>query len=667
MKYLLICAAWLILPFHAQAQSVAVGWETYYAQLMALDGESLEAEEDTYEQLAELHAHPIDLNTATRDDLERIPFLSETQVEELAAYIGQSRGMRTVAELSLIESLDATRRALLPYFITLSNEEPARRFPPFKTLLRKGTHTLTAQANVPFYDRRGDQAGYLGPKYRHGLRYTFQYGKYLQAGLTGAQDAGEPFFCGRNRWGYDHYSFYVTLRDVSRHLKTVAVGRYRVRTGLGLAVNNDVSFGKQMATAGLFRTGSVVKPHASRSAWNYLQGGAATVALSEEVAVSAFFSWRKIDATLTSDGEGIATLLQSGYHRTEREMQKKDNAAQTTAGGHVAWRRGGFHMGATGVWTRFDKPLKPNTAQGYRRYYPAGETHWNASVDYGYTNGRLTVSGETATGGCHAVATLNAVAFRPIPTLTVTAIQRFYGYKYYTLTGQSLAEGGRVQNESGVMAGLDWSVGDAWTLTAYTDYAYFPWEKYQAHTSSHSWDNFLQTTYRRGAWLFAARYRLRTRTKDDETKTRMIGETTQRARLSATYTAPSWTLRTQADAVRSDYKRRSQGYMLTETATWHGFGRVQLTALAGYFHTDDYASRVYVYERGPVYSFSFPAFYGRGFRYSLFLRADVSKRLMAIAKLGVTDYLDRDHISSGLQQIDRSSKTDLELQVRVKW
>ena len=38
---------------------------------------------------------------------------------------------------------------------------------------------------------------------------------------------------------------------------------------------------------------------------------------------------------------------------------------------------------------------------------------------------------------------------------------------------------------------------------------------------------------------------------------------------------------------------------------------------------------------------------------------------MLIAKIGVTDYLDRDHISSGLQQINHSSQTDADIQ--MKW
>lgn len=87
----------------------------------------------------------------------------------------------------------------------------------------------------------------------------------------------------------------------------------------------------------------------------------------------------------------------------------------------------------------------------------------------------------------------------------------------------------------------------------------------------------------------------------------------------------------------------------------------------GYFRTDDYASRIYSYERGPLYSFSFPAYYGRGIRYAVFARADISKALMVIVKVGTTDYFDRNHISTGQQMIAASSQTDMELQLRWKF
>lgn len=88
-------------------------------------------------------------------------------------------------------------------------------------------------------------------------------------------------------------------------------------------------------------------------------------------------------------------------------------------------------------------------------------------------------------------------------------------------------------------------------------------------------------------------------------------------------------------------------------------------ALCGYFHTDDYLSRIYVYERSTLYNFSFPSFFGEGIRYAMIAQVKVIPRLTFIVKLATTDYFDRNAIGSGLQQIDHSSQTDLTLQ--LKW
>ena len=107
--------------------------------------------------------------------------------------------------------------------------------------------------------------------------------------------------------------------------------------------------------------------------------------------------------------------------------------------------------------------------------------------------------------------------------------------------------------------------------------------------------------------------------------------------------------------------------MFTETGTWQPAAWLSLTATAGYFHTADFSSRIYVYERGPLYAFCFPTFYGRGVRCGLFARADLSRCLMLILRSATTRYFDRDTIASGLQQISSSTMSDLDVQLRWKF
>jgi hypothetical protein len=139
-----------------------------------------------------------------------------------------------------------------------------------------------------------------------------------------------------------------------------------------------------------------------------------------------------------------------------------------------------------------------------------------------------------------------------------------------------------------------------------------------------------------------------------------------RARFRFSFNDDRWNLRTQFDFVSSSYNDKSNGYMISQNIACAAFHRLSLYGNIGYFNTDDYASRVYTYEHSMLYSFSFPSYFGEGIRYAIGTKIDISRNIIAEAKFGTTKYFDRSCIGSGLSQINKSYKNDLELQLRVK-
>ncbi len=639
-------------------------WEQYLDELSETEDFESTTWEQYYDVLAEYAEQPMNINTATREDLKRLPFLGDQQIEDILAYIYQYGEMKSMGELAMISSLNWYQHKLLEIF-TYPGEIPRRKYPTLKDILRYGKNEVVAAVKVPFYDRKGDIEGYQGYKYKHWIRYKFHYGDYVKFGILGSQDAGEPFFSGVNNHGYDFYSFYLQVRKLG-WLKNLTVGRYRLKMGLGLVINNNFSLGKTNTLTSLGSSSNTISVHSSRSQGNYLQGAAATVTLFKGLDLTAFVSYRKIDATLTNDDTAIATVVTSGYHRTETEIKKKDNSSQTMAGGNLNYSNNGFHVGVTGLYTSYDKPLQPSKTSLYKQYYAEGNGFWNMSVDYGYMNHRLAIHGETATGDCGAIATINTASYLLTSDLSLIALQRFYSYKYYAIFGNSFSEGSSVQDESGFYLGANWTISPKLSLFAYTDIAYFPWPKYQAAASSHSWDSMLSATYHPGAFTIFARYRLKRREKDNDDKTALIYKDDHKGRLSVGYTSSHLTAKVQYDASFCQYKENSFGWMTSGNLGYNNRW-LQVNGSIGYFHTKDYNSRVYSYEPGILYTFSSSSFYGEGIRYAFRIRTDIGKHWMLIAKIGVTDYFDRDHISSSYQQIDKSSQTDLDVQLRWKF
>ena len=654
---------WLLLATGAMAQNQRP-WEQYLNEVMTVEDAGSTAWEQTYELLCELEQHPLNINHATREQLEELPFLSAQQVEGIMAYLWRYGRMESLGELMMISELDYPQRRLLTYFIYVDEQESAndrQPLPSLRNIAKYGHHELIATGRVPFYERKGDNEGYLGSKYRHWLRYQFTYGDQVKAGVVGAQDAGEPFVANKNKTGYDYYSLYVQLRNIGR-VESLVLGNYRVSMGMGLVMNNSFSLGKLAMLQNLGRSTYTLRAHSSRSV-SSLFGAASTIDLGRNLKLTAFASYSPADATLNKDGT-VSTILDTDYHRTEMEMRKKHNLHLLKTGGSLRYNAHGLRLGVNTLYTHLDRTLKPNTSTLYRRHYPQGSDFLNLSLDYGYATPRWSLSGETATDRKGHLATINSVGLRLSDVASLMLLQRFYSYAYTSLDAQCFSDGGKVQNESGIYLGWTWQPSQTFRLNAYTDYAYFAWARYQVSQSSYSWDNLLQATWQKHNWTLIGRYRFRLRQKDGEDKKTLINQLEHRGRLGIDYAGShGLTGRLQIDGCRV---QEAWGAMvsssLSYTRQW-----LRLNAGAGYFHTDNYDSRLYLYENGPLYTYSMTQFYGEGIRYWLMARAVIGKRLMLAAKIGVTDYFDHNVIGSSYQQVDGSSLTDLDLQLRWKF
>ena len=657
MRTQMVCLLfWLALGVNAQTRP----WEAYLNEVMTQEDMASASWEQTYDLLCDLEEHPMDINQVTREQLEELPFLSAQQIEGIVEYLWRYGRMESLSELAMVRELDYTQRRLLSFFVYVGEEKPVP-LPTLKDITKYGQNELMAYARVPFYNRKGDTDGYLGPKYRHWLRYQFTYGDQVKLGFVGSQDAGEPFFANQNKWGYDYYSFYLQLRNF-RRLESLVLGNYRVSMGMGLVMNNSFSLGKMAMLQNLGRSSYTLRAHSSRSAGS-LFGAAATIDMGRHLKLTAFASYSPADATLNKDGT-VSSILDTDYHRTETEMNKKHNLHPFKTGGCLRYNAHGFHLGMNALYTHLDRTLKPNTSTLYRQHYPQGTDFLNLSLDYGYASPKVALSGETATDRKGHLATINTASLRVSDVLSLMALQRFYSYAYSSLDAQSYSDGGRVQNESGVYIGLTWQPSLTFRLSTYSDYAYFAWAKYQVSQSSYSWDNLLQATWQKQRWTLTGRYRLRLRQKDDETKKHLVNRWEHRGRLSADYAIVTGLGgRMQIDG---GWTTDEWGGMVSATLAYtHRW--LRLNGGFGYFHTDSYNSRVYLYELGPLYTYSSQMFYGEGIRYWLMARANIGKRLMLTAKIGISDYFDRNTIGSSYQQVDASSLSDLDLQLRWKF
>ena len=598
------------------------------------------------QELKELSEHPLNINTASIEDLLQLPFLSEAQIEQIHAYVYLHGQMQTLSELRLVPLIDdATRRWLSLFTYAEPVQDEAK-----DKLFGKLRHDFSTRLDIPLYYRRGQQQenGYRGDPLYHRIRYTLGNKQHFQAGLRVEKDAGERF--------YDSYGAYAMLHDVGI-LNKVVVGDYRIGFGEGLVLGGSTWNSKSTPP---LKTQGGIRPMTGMDETYFLRGAAVTLALGKHIKLSTFGSYRKRDATLTSEGE-VQTLRTDGYHRTASEWEKKRNVGSAVVGGNIQWQNKGLHLGATGYWQKFSRDLNPGTQQ-YRAIYPKGSSFGVAGLNYGYTRYRLSLAGETAyssAGG--GFATINRASWNINRRYTLSAVQRFYAYQYYSFYASSLAENSGAQNESGVLVHLQAEPLAGLQVTAYVDFFHNPWPRYRMTHSSTGQELFLQGSYAlSGRHTLLARYQL----KRKENADRM--EPHHRVKLAWTYEAGGhWRWQTTGFY---HHVLGSNGFLLSQS-TRYVIERPNLTlnAQLGYFNTDDYLCRIYLQSPALYSSISSASYYGHGVLGVLTCRwKSKNGKWMLEGRYSLLRYFDRSEQGTGLQQILSPWKNDLTFQTRIR-
>ena len=648
-------------------------WEEIAEQWADDEEENTLQWENLLEDLNDLKEHPINLNTATKEQLERFPSLSAHLIENILYYLYKYGAMLSDKELMMVEGMDRkTARCLLP-FITFQQPEIEIDKLNLKQVLKYGKHELSTRVDIPFYRKSGYQSlDYVGHPFYHNLRYNFRYKDRINVGITAEKDAGEPFFAGRNRKGYDYYSPYVFIRNVGR-IKALAIGNYRLSYGYGLVMNTDFSLGKTSMLSTFSNKPQGIKKHSSTDEYNYFQGIAGSYQLTSRWTIDAFYSYRKMDGTV--DNQFITSLKKDGLHRIQKDFEKKNTFTNQLIGSNIHYNGKYFKAGLTAVYNIFNKVLNP-TFRSYNKYYPRGRDFLNVGMNYKVFGKRFSFMGETSFDKTGKIATINLFRYSPKESFQLMVMNRFYDVAYQSFYARSIGEGSNVQNESGLYIGLETNLLHYFKLMAYGDFFYFPWKKYQvSKKETNGFDGVVQLSYSPNNELdMFIKYRYKNKYKDftnsNEEKS-TIPYIQQKWKYQLNYSPMNHlSLKTTVNYVRNAYQSQnpSQGILIDQQVGYK-LDKIplRLDAHIAWFHTDDYVSRISIYEKGLLYTFSIPSFYGKGERYAVNVHYEWNEHVIFQIKYAMTHYRDRKVIGSGLEQINGIRKSDLYMQLRWKF
>ena len=609
-----------------------------------LTADVLEELSDIYESL---HAMPLNINTATRDELSMLPFLTDRQIEDIHAYIYMHGPMLTLGELQLTGSLDYATRQLLRHFVYAGPPSPQMERIRLADVLSGGRNELVARMDIPLYLRDGFRKGtYLGGRLSHNLRYSFNWHNRIRFGFSADKDAGEK--------GYDFCSPYLFMKDMGV-LKELALGNFKAQYGQGLLLGGGFSVGKSMVLSSMSRQSQGLKPHSSTQEYGYLRGGGAAVGWGHTT-FTLLAADTPLDATIKGDTV-IGSLKEDGYHRTQLELSKKHNASLRTLAANVRYNYRGLKFGVTAMTESLSLPYK-----GRSRFS-------GVSADCSLNRSRYSLQAELSLLDSKP-ALIASQTFRLGSGWSLNAVVRHYSPEYMSLHSNAMSEGG-VQNETGLLTGFAHNGHDL-KLSGYADLFRHPQPRYGASAPSKGMDLRIEADWRVGRQdAFYATARFKAKQKDCKYTGQLEYCLTGRYRLRWTHDCRSGAqLKTQFFYVRYDFIAEpiTNGYAITQNYSRSLLKeKLELNLTAAVFYTQSYDCRVSVYESGLRYSYNFVSLYGKGGRVAATVKYRIGQSMQLNLKAGGTYYLDRDEISSAQQRIASNHKEDISLQFIAKF
>jgi hypothetical protein len=299
------------------------------------------------------------------------------------------------------------------------------------------------------------------------------------------------------------------------------------------------------------------------------------------------------------------------------------------------------------------------------------------SGDYSWVVRNFNFFGEAARSSYSgAWANVHGVLFSMDPRVSFSLLYRNYQRGYQTFYNAGFSEGSNTQNESGIYAGMKLKLNSAWTLNSYVDLFKFPWMKYQVDAPSEGHEILIQPTYKPNKQLeIYARYREQLRQKNsrdsDGTVTEIEDVLQRNYRLNISFTiSEAFTIKSRIEYVTINRPSNDpeQGMIITQDVLFKPKNLpFDLSLRYALFDTDSYDSRIYTYENNALYVFAVPAYYYQGSRAYILVRYSFLKHCDLWVRYGTFIYNNRDSVGSGAEEVQGSKKSEVTVQLRIKF
>ncbi len=644
---------------------------------------------DLYESLLQLYTSPLDLNTCSRDDLEGTYLLSERQLNAFFSYREQFGNLLSLYELQAIPEFDLPIIYKLMAFATVVPENkkmwtglnnPTQNYLIFRTenvLEQKKGFTAATPDSKGVLPQR-----FLGSPTQWYARYRYSRSRDFSFGFTMEKDEGEKFnFDPQTRnYGPDFLSFHAQVQNRGR-LKNLILGDYQLQIGQGLVFSAGFVLGKGQETVYTTRRPTTgARPYTSVVEGGFFRGITATFSLSKRLELTAMYSRIRRDGTVNDDNttdtndDFVSSILSSGLHRTPNEASKKAQVLENSIGAHLLYKTIRGQFGATILNTAFDRNLQKKPTY-YNTYDFAGSNNLMLGLHGNYLFKNYNIFGEVARSEGGGVGEVLGVLTSLSKRLDGSLLFRNFTKDFHSFYANAFGENSRNANETGLYLGAKYLIYKKMTIGGYLDLYRFPFYKYLVNKQpTNGFDYLLQGTFTPNKRLtFYAIFKEEHKEKDLPSRLSKKKETVATTRrslvLNVEYNAPKvWAFRTrlQGGSFKYDGFEASKGFLLLQdvNADW---GKFSVNGRLALFNTDDYDSRQYAVERDVLLAVTLPAYYDYGYRSYVLFQYSPTSKIDLWLRAARTAQPNKDVLSSYVDEIKGSRRTEIKAQIRYKF
>lgn len=623
-----------------------------------------------YEDIEAIQRNPININTATKSELEKLFFLTQRQIDAIIMYKKIYGSFVTIYELQAIKALNTQTIQLMIPLITIENSQIDNRKNYVTTT---GYQRLVTTLETPEgykYDSL-KTAKYNGNNYQLLSKVQLNYSEKVEANWVVEKDRGETLINPQSNT-IDYFSGSLCLNTLW-HTEKLIIGDYKVKFGQGLIANSNQTMGKSMPFDGVTQKSSCFTPYRSTNEAKFFRGGAATKEIGA-FSISAFISQLKRDATLEIAPSGetyFTSIITNGLHRTTNELSKTNTITESSYGGEVTYKNNISELSFHTISTKFNYPFRP-TQRPDIKGLSGGDEFTNIAISYRLLLKNTSLFGEIATDNDNDIAKLFGINLYPNDFTTCQFIYRQFPQNYFTLYGDAFSEGS-LRNEEGYFLKLIINPIAKIAFTSYIDMYNFPGIRYNEIAPGNGKEMFLRCDYtptQEQSLYLKVKYE-KQQNKNNKSSATIQPNIKHRKWQTTIHLAHRINTHLRSKTHISynyvENHKTSKGFLIMQDIGYQEpKKRYHLHMRYALFSTDDYNSRIYAYENSVTYSFAIPAYAGKGQRIYISGRWKITQKITIEAKLGRYTYWGIDEISSGNEQISGNHKTEAIAQIKWK-